>query len=252
MFKGRNLKTCINFWDTLHAGPSYSLPPAPERKRKSEGLEPLHAAPKRRQSGADNMIRIQPKPSSNGSPLSFSTTPATQPKKRGRPSKAEVEKRNAAAVARGEVIMPRTTVARESMGGEVSTEAAVSSTGFGGLPAIAPMVPTGPSSSFQTGPSEAETGDLANKMKKRGRPGSRSSKEPGEGSFSSFGPHSGQFEAVPMQPATNAPPKEPSETPALPPRPKTEEEGIAAPGYPAIDSLLSPHPYPPGRSSTQH
>lgn len=175
-------------WETLRAGPpSSSLPvPAPERKRKSapEGLEPFQAAPqpKRRQSGADTMIRIQPKPSSNGSPLSFSTPAATQPKKRGRPSKADVEARNAAAIARGEVIPPpRINAARESIGGEANAEATISSAGFGGLASIAPMAASGPlseprmSTSFQSGPSDAEPGDGPGK-KKRGRPGSRSSK----------------------------------------------------------------------------
>jgi hypothetical protein len=185
----------MNVWNTLRGASSSSVSslPAPptERKRKSapEALEPSQAAPqpKRRQSGADNMIRIQPKPSSNGSPLSFSTPPTTQqPKKRGRPSKADVEARNAAAIARGEVIAPpRTPASRETIGGEAATESGIASGGFGGMVTIAPMIPPGPASEpsrstgtpFQSGPNEGETGgrDVSGK-KKRGRPGSRSSK----------------------------------------------------------------------------
>ena len=260
-------------WDTLRAGPaSSSLPvPAPERKRKSapEGLEPFLAAPqpKRRQSGAEAMIRIQPKPPSNGSPHAFNTPPATQPKKRGRPSKAEIEARNAAAIARGEIIPPpRTPAARKSMGGDASSEAPVRSGGFGefgGVAAAAPKVAPGPlseskmSMSFQTGPSDADASDMTSK-KKRGRPGSRSSKvgdsselgehradqslqEPrqGEGSFSSFDASAGQLE-TPQPPTTNAPASEASKQPAGPP--KLEQGGFAAPVYPAIDALLSPEP----------
>ena len=262
-------------WDTLRAGPPpSSLPiPAPERKRKSapEALESLQAAPqpKRRQSGADTMIRIQPKPSSNGSPLSFTTPPATQPKKRGRPSKADVEARNAAAIARGEVIPPpKTPVGRESMGGDASAESGISSGGYGGPVAIAPLAASGPvsgprmSTSVQSGPSEGAKGDLTIK-KRRGRPSSRSSKvgdlfellkqeadksqkEPnqGEGSFSTSGQPFGQFEMT--QPPTTKPAEKPSELPALPPKP--EEGGIAAPVFPAIQELLSPEPRRPERS----
>lgn len=184
----------MNVWDTLRGVPSSSttsIPaPAPERKRKSapEALEPFQAAPqsKRRQSGADNMIRIQPKPSSNGSPLSFSSAPTTQlPKKRGRPSKADVEARNAAMIARGEVIKPRTPAPREPVGVDPATESGVSSGGFGSLVPIAPMLQPAPTfepsmstgASYQSGPPEDDTIEAdAPSRKKRGRPSSRSSK----------------------------------------------------------------------------
>ncbi|KAG0652404.1 hypothetical protein D0Z07_1390 [Hyphodiscus hymeniophilus] len=257
---GRNLDSCINFWDTLRGGHvSASLPPhsAPDRKRKSDGLEPLQIAPqpKRRQSGAETMIRIQPKPSSNGSPHAFSTLPATQPKKRGRPSKADIEARNAKAIARGEIIAPpRTLAARESVGGDASTESATSSGGFGSLATSIPTVASGPvqdprmSMSFQSGPSEGESSDMAEKKKRSGRPSSKSSKEPkqGEGSFSSFVPHSGQY-GMPRPPSILNPTEEPTRSPPLPP--KTEEGGFGAPIYPAIDALLAtvpPRPERPG------
>jgi hypothetical protein len=70
------------------------------------------------------------------------------------------------------------------MGGDASAEAPVRSGGFGefgGVAAVAPMVVSGPlseskmSMSFQTGPSDAKSSGVTSK-KKRGRPGSRSSK----------------------------------------------------------------------------
>ncbi len=84
-------------------------------KRKSPGnLEPFSAAPapKRRQSsdlvpaGRD----IRPKPAgSNGSPLSMTSFPTTEPKKRGRPSKKDVERKQAEAMARGDILAPVTS-----------------------------------------------------------------------------------------------------------------------------------------------
>lgn len=129
---GRNLKSCMDAWNALriHAPQSYAAshsslygptatpgPPissAPhKRKPPSESGEAFAAAhaPKRRQSAGDTTTStqrvIQPKPSSNGqSPPLFPSPLPGQPKKRGRPSKAEVEARNADLVARGHVLPP--------------------------------------------------------------------------------------------------------------------------------------------------
>jgi hypothetical protein len=86
---------------------------------------------------------IQPRPSSNGSPLSISTFPTTQqPKKRGRPSKADVEARNAEAIARGEVILPPKIPARRSTGD--LTAGGDSSTPRGGVAPVASLISPSP------------------------------------------------------------------------------------------------------------
>jgi hypothetical protein len=80
-------------------------------------------SPKRRQSGQENPPTsardIRPKPTSaNGSPLPFTsaTLPsAPQPKKRGRPSKADVELRQQEAIARGEVLPPPRTLTPKTL-----------------------------------------------------------------------------------------------------------------------------------------
>ena len=192
-------------------------PPSSSHKRKSgaaELLDPLSAspAPKRRQSGTNIITReLQPKPASNGSPVSF-VTPSTgaTTKKRGRPSKADVEQRQAEAIARGEVLPPPKTPAPK--GGRASSGVAeVSTSGFA---AIAPTPTMGSSIAlepnaqvpFQSDQAESPALDASGK-KKRQRPSSRSSKvfnlvesarqeaddlqkapKPGEGSFSIMSP----------------------------------------------------------------
>jgi hypothetical protein len=114
----------MSAWEDLqripYSGPSFApsfAPPAAasgsssKRKSAPDNLDTTSAGPsqKRRQSGSDAIAArtIQPKPASNGSPQSFSPLASgQQPKKRGRPSKADVEARNAEAIARGEVIPP--------------------------------------------------------------------------------------------------------------------------------------------------
>lgn len=142
----------MTLWESLGAGPSPSVPTV-ERKRKSapQGLEAFQAAPpKRRQSSADTMIRIQPKPSPHRSPLSVSTSPTGhQPKKRGRPSKADIEARNAAAIKRGEVIPPKTPATRDSKGGDITAGGEITVADVAaaaGIVAVAPTVVCGPPS----------------------------------------------------------------------------------------------------------
>lgn len=112
----------LQSYTPVHLGPnSLPVPPGPsissaphKRKPPSETGELFAAGhpPKRRQSAGDTTIStqrvIQPKPSSNGqSPPLFASPLPGQPKKRGRPSKAEVEARNADLVARGHVLPPQ-------------------------------------------------------------------------------------------------------------------------------------------------
>ncbi|KAJ5038420.1 uncharacterized protein L3040_007282 [Drepanopeziza brunnea f. sp. 'multigermtubi'] len=84
-------------------------------KRKSPGqLELFSPAsdPKRRQSNdpVPTARDIRPKPPpSNGSPLTMGSFHPSEPKKRGRPSKKDVERKQAEAIARGDIIPPATT-----------------------------------------------------------------------------------------------------------------------------------------------
>ena len=113
-------------------GPPISSAPQ-KRKPPSETGETFAAAhpPKRRQSAGDTTTStqrvIQPKPSSNGqSPPLFASPLPGQPKKRGRPSKAEVEARNADLVARGHVLPPPKTTTPRSKPPELAPREAES------------------------------------------------------------------------------------------------------------------------------
>lgn len=84
-------------------GPISLARPTTKRKSIPDSLEPAVSSAKRRQS--DMTQHILPKPS-NGSPGFNPSQSTIQPKKRGRPSKADVEQRQAAAIARGDIIAP--------------------------------------------------------------------------------------------------------------------------------------------------
>ncbi|KAI6715746.1 hypothetical protein PZA11_002458 [Diplocarpon coronariae] len=131
--RGRNLKQCKDVIEALRPSQlaqaypfqvhsqnqSHPIPSTPivSLKRKSLGnFEPFFStapAPKRRQSGdpisATRDIRPKP-PTSNGSPLSMTSFPTSEPKKRGRPSKKDVERKQAEAIARGDIIPPATVM----------------------------------------------------------------------------------------------------------------------------------------------
>ncbi|KAF4629839.1 hypothetical protein G7Y89_g8306 [Cudoniella acicularis] len=127
---GRTLQSCIEAYDSLiqsgQPSPysSLSLPSTSQkRKSRSDSLEHLMTGPppKWRQSGTESISsarNIRPKPFSSGSsPPPFSSLPgppATQPRKRGRPSKLDIELRQAEAIARGEVLPPRKTITQRS------------------------------------------------------------------------------------------------------------------------------------------
>jgi hypothetical protein len=225
------LRSCIDAWETLRPPSQYSnIPPslpitqissAPvKRKPPPESLEPFAAAPppKRRQSGEGSIIGaqrvIQPKPSSNGqSPISFSSPQSgQQPKKRGRPSKADVEARNAELVARGEVLPPPKAATPRPRAPELAPrepESIMQQPRDILNPMRTPIAPMmspqmgmgmgmGPSSEpspqmpyesrpIQGRPVDSDASDQS--ARKKRRPGSRSSQKPsppGEGSFSAF------------------------------------------------------------------
>ncbi|CAG8956737.1 hypothetical protein HYFRA_00012281 [Hymenoscyphus fraxineus] len=123
--EGRSLQSCVDAFHSIQSSQRssyHSLPPptiSHTGKRKSGPDSVDHfmtdPAPKRRQSGPDTIMSttrdILPKPTSaNGSPLhAFSPGPgpgpaSAVPKKRGRPSKADVELRQQEAIARGDIL----------------------------------------------------------------------------------------------------------------------------------------------------
>lgn len=173
------------------------------------------SATKRRQSGPDSITVtriIQPKPTSaaTGSPQSFSPSLSNQTvpqKKRGRPSKADIEKRNRDALRKGEILAPlnESTTKRAPVKMIIGEMGAVDSPvqrereilpsprmfppilPMGENPSprhsIAPMIST--PTSEQRSPSRIEIeleGEQGDGKKKRPRSASKSTK-PGESSF---------------------------------------------------------------------
>lgn len=214
------MKECIAAFESLHQNllpspnfpSSLAIPPTAtsssiKRKSVPDNLEiSTGPAQKRRQSGTDLAPAriIQPKPASNGSPRPFpSPLSGALPKKRGRPSKADVEARHAEAIARGEVIptartlgprnpqmmgvgqfdargpvrdlapSPRILAPSLPIGGDMNV-ASYSTQPTGNVTTFAPMI-TGPSSSGIRSPQDTSAPEMsiASAKKKRGRPNSR-------------------------------------------------------------------------------
>lgn len=175
---GRNLKSCVEAFESLTSTtPSTS---SNKRKSTSQFFEPFtDSSRKRRQSGIDTITaarNIQPKPAANGSPFSSGQALSTSvPKKRGRPSKADIEARQAEAAARGEILpVPAPKTPSSAKGSRKSLGAG--GTGSGAA-AVAPMVASGPASepiakgSFEV-EAQAQAYALENK-RKLNRPSSR-------------------------------------------------------------------------------
>jgi hypothetical protein len=105
------LRSLRSMASTATFGPVSQIPPttATSNKRKSDQSfdQPVEQT-QRRQSGPHQSLYIQPRPSPTYSPRSqgsFAQPPAAPPaKKRGRPSKAESERKHREAIERGEVI----------------------------------------------------------------------------------------------------------------------------------------------------
>ncbi|KAI9050185.1 hypothetical protein LZ554_006326 [Drepanopeziza brunnea f. sp. 'monogermtubi'] len=204
--RGRNLKQCKDAFEALRPSPptqvyqfqahSQSLPAlspiiaSAGIKRKSPGhLELFSPAsdPKRRQSNdpVPTARDIRPKPPpSNGSPLSMGSFHPSEPKKRGRPSKKDVERKQAEAIARGDIIPPATTT---PLLGYASHNNEV------GMSNYAPILPTPPSMTpahvygpTQSTPMREGTPESAAELpgkRKQAKALKPSPKQPGESSF---------------------------------------------------------------------
>lgn len=115
---GRTVAQCKDALRSLRSmasstfNPVSQLPPtaATSNKRKSDQSfdQPVEQAQRRPSGPHQNLYNIQPRPSPTYSPrsqASFAQPPAAAPpKKRGRPSKAESERKHREAIERGEVI----------------------------------------------------------------------------------------------------------------------------------------------------
>ncbi|KAI9645962.1 hypothetical protein NHQ30_005399 [Ciborinia camelliae] len=197
--QGRNLASCINTFESLAGrNPNNLTPqlPAPpsfpgsspglQNKRKSASeieLTGVDSSRKRRTPGLDIVSaqrNIQPKPASNGSPISFASPWTSQvPKKRGRPSKNDLKIRQAEEIARGEIL-----TSLETFKGPVASPKLTSPPlTVGNLLSAVPIAASGqesePSPIISFG-DQTESG-----RKKRGRQNSMLSNIPrtGEGSF---------------------------------------------------------------------
>jgi len=232
--RGRNLKQCKDVFASLGISPpapvfhshipsqshgqslnqsqSHNLPvPSASSgiKRKSApgAMEPFASAAgppaKRRQSSGDpvSITRdIRPKPS-NGSPLSMTSFPTQEPKKRGRPSKKDVERKQQEAIARGDIIPPAPSMGYQMPGEEVSVA------GYAPIrPAVTPTLQYAPSPGI---PIEREIPESAGSPGKRRRlkaaPKAPKTipKQPGEGSFKVNPPTIGSM-IEPQEPVVSA------------------------------------------------
>jgi hypothetical protein len=120
---GRTVKMCMDVFDSLRSSQLHpysgmstiaSVSTSSKRKSAPDAFEHLMTGPppKRRQSGVENVPtarEIRPKASNGGSPNPASSMPTTLAKKRGRPSKADAERKQLEAIQREEVIPPAHT-----------------------------------------------------------------------------------------------------------------------------------------------
>jgi hypothetical protein len=217
---GRTVKMCMDMFNNLrpsqhipYSGMSTIASVSTSSKRKSapDAFEHLMTGPppKRRQSGVENAPaarEIRPKASNGGSPNLASSMPTTQAKKRGRPSKADAERKQLEAIQRGEVIPPAhiTPKAGQQPGESVmSTYMPIAPT-----PTATPLTPQpmtheqSPRGRTEKEATEAPIGDSPGKKKSRSRAAPKATKvrrlgqykenankapqqtpKPGEGSF---------------------------------------------------------------------
>ncbi|KAL2074302.1 hypothetical protein VTL71DRAFT_8080 [Oculimacula yallundae] len=164
---------------------------AVKRKSTSGSFESYSPGPaqKRRQSSADPVTTarhrdIHPKPSNTGSPLSQAPFPTSEPKKRGRPSKKDVERKQQEAIARGEVlplVSSSSMMSYQSQGEDVSTPGYLPI-----LPAIAPALSYSPSPGLsieRENPESAGSPGKQRRTKAIPKSSKSASKQPGESSF---------------------------------------------------------------------
>lgn len=227
-------------------GPPISSAPQ-KRKPPSETIESFTAAhpPKRQQSAGDSTTStqrvIQPKPSNGQSPPLFPSPQPGQPKKRGRPSKAEVEARNADLVARGHVLPPPKTPTQRSRPPElaprepepmVHREPPFFSTRPSMPHIMAPRAAEGPASepgvtfdnrTVQAGPVDMEGQDQSGKKKRRSAPRQApKDAKPSESSPTAVMGAQSQFGSFEARPPAAA------QAQVLAPRPADRTEPIAA------------------------
>ncbi|KAH9216578.1 hypothetical protein DL95DRAFT_118718 [Leptodontidium sp. 2 PMI_412] len=211
--RGRTLKQCKDVFESLRSSPaaptfqtqlqgqsqsqsqSHNLPvpmssvasSGIKRKSGPGTLEVLSSGPppKRRQSSGDPVIiarDIRPKPS-NGSPLSMTPSfPTPEPKKRGRPSKKDVERKQQEAIARGDILPPAPSMTTYQVPGEDVSGSSYATI----LPAVAPALHYAPSPGI---PIERDIPESAGSPGKKRRPkaapkaSKATPKQPGEISF---------------------------------------------------------------------
>lgn len=205
---GRTAKMCMDMFNNLRSGQHHlysgmstiaSVNTSSKRKSAPDAFEHLMTGPppKRRQSGVENVPaarEIRPKASNGGSPNPASSMPTTQAKKRGRPSKADAERKQLEAIQRGEVIPPAhiTPKAGQQLGeGVMSTYMPIAPTP---TPTATPLTPQpitheqSPRGLTEKEVAETAIGDSPGKKKSRSRAAPKAPKQtppkPGESTFS--------------------------------------------------------------------
>lgn len=182
------MTSCINTFASLagrnHNDLTPQLPGPPffpggspglQNKRKSVSdfdLTGIDSSRKRRTPGLDIVSaqrNIQPKPTANGSPISFASPFVGQaPKKRGRPSKNDLKIRQAEELARGEILGQLET-SKNSINSPIASGGDVSLGNILSAPTAILSQDSEPSSIISLG-DQTDPG-----RKKRARPSSRSS-----------------------------------------------------------------------------
>ncbi|CZT08140.1 uncharacterized protein RAG0_13321 [Rhynchosporium agropyri] len=158
-----------------------------KRKSNYDSYSPGHPL-KRRQSIADPITTardIRPKPSNTGSPLSQPTFSTPEPKKRGRPSKKDAERKQQEMIARGDILPPVSSVLGYQPSGEDG-----SIPGYAPIrPALTPALHYAPYKPIPEAPIHKDIPDSAGSSGKRRRPkalpksSKTAAKQPGESSF---------------------------------------------------------------------
>lgn len=176
---GRSLSQCKGAFDSLRhlPRPPSQLPtpqPQPQpfhtpnpvftsapNKRQSMTIMPGPDT-KRRKSGAEtptsSHMMIAPKPSNGSQMAAMTSTPTTNSnqKKRGRPSKADVERKQKEAIERGEVILPSPAASSPSV---IQGQEGVRSGSF--APVTIALAPPGPSPQAVMTPAQLSSPQMA-------------------------------------------------------------------------------------------
>ncbi|RDW84728.1 hypothetical protein BP6252_02318 [Coleophoma cylindrospora] len=176
---GRSVRSCVNVYNELMGASPPATYAVQNPKRKFDvvdsSTEPTNQARQPISLSLSSARVLQPKPAPNGSPrLVSQSAPAVKPRKRGRPSKADIEARKAEEAIHDAPLLPGPGLGPGPQGehpyaGAVSVESQAG-------PQVA-IAPKSADSLHQPGPdigAQDPTGEAAGK-KKRGRPSSRKS-----------------------------------------------------------------------------